>query len=179
MSKSAKKILDTAEQLFNAQSFNAVGVDLIRDRSGCSKTTMYTYYKNKSQLVQAVLVSRDQKFRQGLTGSIANAEGLAAIKRVFDWHVNWFQQDTFKGCLFVRAVGEFDADENGISVHAVAHKLWIKQLIERHCIESQHPEAAEGVYTLLEGLISRSLVEGFNQQTVDAIWQTVQQLLAK
>ncbi len=47
MSKSALKILDTAEKLFNENSFVGVGVDLIRDESGCSKTTMYTYYKNK------------------------------------------------------------------------------------------------------------------------------------
>ena len=47
MSKSADKILKTAENLFNKHSFVAVGVDLIRDESGCSKTTMYTYFKNK------------------------------------------------------------------------------------------------------------------------------------
>ena len=40
MSKSAQKILATAEKLFNENSFVAVGVDLIRDESGCSKTTM-------------------------------------------------------------------------------------------------------------------------------------------
>jgi hypothetical protein len=51
MSKSALKILDTAEKLFNENSFVGVGVDLIRDESGCSKTTMYTYYKNKNQLI--------------------------------------------------------------------------------------------------------------------------------
>ena len=40
MSKSAHKILDTAEKLFYENSFVGVGVDLIRDESGCSKTTM-------------------------------------------------------------------------------------------------------------------------------------------
>ncbi|MCW1290083.1 TetR/AcrR family transcriptional regulator, partial [Acinetobacter baumannii] len=34
MSKSALKILDTAEKLFNENSFVGVGVDLIRDESG-------------------------------------------------------------------------------------------------------------------------------------------------
>lgn len=66
MSKSALKILDTAEKLFNENSFVGVGVDLIRDESGCSKTTMYTYYKNKNQLVKSVLVARDERFKQSL-----------------------------------------------------------------------------------------------------------------
>ena len=66
MSKSAQKILATAEKLFNENSFVAVGVDLIRDESGCSKTTMYTYYKNKSHLVESVLIARNEKFKQSL-----------------------------------------------------------------------------------------------------------------
>ena len=99
MSKSAIKILYTAEQLFNQNSFNGVGVDLIRDESGCSKTTMYTYFKNKQQLVVSVLKARDQRFRESLKNFTAETSDLPAIERIFDWHIQWFQQDTFKGCL--------------------------------------------------------------------------------
>ncbi|MFH4338231.1 TetR/AcrR family transcriptional regulator, partial [Acinetobacter baumannii] len=102
MSKSALKILDTAEKLFNENSFVGVGVDLIRDESGCSKTTMYTYYKNKNQLVKSVLVARDERFKQSLLGYVGDATGLEAINKILDWHTNWFRQDFFKGCLFVR-----------------------------------------------------------------------------
>ncbi len=66
MSKSAIKILNTAEALFNQHSFSSVGVDLIRDESGCSKTTLYTHFTNKQHLVEAVLARRDQRFRANL-----------------------------------------------------------------------------------------------------------------
>ena len=106
MSKSAIKILTTAEELFNKNSFTSVGVDLIRDESGCSKTTMYTYFKNKHQLVVEVLKQRDLRFRQSLMEYVADAQGIDALEQIYDWHMLWFQQDHFKGCLFVRAVAE-------------------------------------------------------------------------
>ena len=84
MSKSAQKILNTAEQLFNQQSFSGVGVDLIRDESGCSKTTLYTYFKNKHQLVYSVLQTRDERFRQSLLTAVQEFEGLEALEKIYE-----------------------------------------------------------------------------------------------
>ena len=162
MSKSALKILDTAERLFNENSFVGVGVDLIRDESGCSKTTMYTYYKNKNQLVQSVLRARDEKFKESLFKYIGTAEGICAINKIFDWHMEWFQQESFKGCLFVRAVAESSQSEQDIISISKRHKQWIKDLISKHCVLADHPELSQLIYTLIEGLISRFLVDGFD-----------------
>lgn len=163
MSKSANKILETAEDLFNQHSFVAVGVDLIRDQSGCSKTTLYTYFKNKQQLILAVLAQRDLRFRQALTQYVAAEHGLEAIKKIFDWHMQWFQHDDFKGCLFVRAVAESSTQDQHVIAVAQAHKQWLRQLIEQHCQNFNHADAISQLsYHLLEGLISRFLVEGYD-----------------
>jgi AcrR family transcriptional regulator len=162
MSKSALRILDTAERLFNKNSFVGVGVDLIRDESGCSKTTMYTYYKNKNQLVQSVLIARDERFKQSLFQYIGAAESICAINKIFDWHMEWFQQDAFKGCLFVRAVAESNQGEEDIISVSRMHKQWIKDLISKHCILAGHQDLSELIFTLIEGLISRFLVDGFD-----------------
>ena len=169
MSKSAQKILDTAERLFNKNSFVGVGVDLIRDESGCSKTTMYTYYKNKDQLVQSVLKARDQKFKQSLLQYIGTDEGISAINKIFDWHMNWFQQDSFKGCLFVRAVAESNQSDQDIISISKSHKQWIKELISQHCLLAGHQDLSELIYTLIEGLISRFLVDGFDPNIADQL----------
>ena len=119
MSKSALKILDTAEKLFNENSFVGVGVDLIRDESGCSKTTMYTYYKNKNQLVKSVLVARDERFKQSLLGYVGDATGLETINKILDWHTNWFRQDFFK----VSASGAPDCTQI---------KIWSTSILSSH-----------------------------------------------
>ncbi|MFU8926649.1 TetR/AcrR family transcriptional regulator [Acinetobacter puyangensis] len=176
-SKSADKILSTAESLFNQQSFTAVGVDLIRDESGCSKTTMYTYFKNKNQLVQSVLHARDQRFRQALTDYIGQAEGLDALNKILDWHLNWFQTDTFKGCLFVRAVAEANVQHTEIIAISRLHKQWLYQLIRHYCNpQSGIIDLADLLYTLLEGLISRFLVDGYNEQIAQQTRQMFNQI---
>ena len=166
MSKSAQKILKTAEQLFNQQSFSAVGVDLIRDESGCSKTTLYTYFKNKHQLVYSVLQARDERFRQSLLSSVQELDGIKALEKIYDWHINWFQADHFKGCLFVRAVSESNAEDTDILAISQAHKQWIRDLIQNKTTHlPQQQEISALFYLQLEGLISTVLVDGFNAQT--------------
>lgn len=163
MSKSANKILNTAETLFNLHSFTSVGVDLIRDQSGCSKTTMYTYFKNKQQLISEVLRQRDQHFRDSLILYINASKGIEAIEKIYDWHMNWFQTDDFKGCLFVRAVAESEIEDLELKQIAIEHKIWLRNFILQYTLSiTQNPILGEMIYTLIEGLISRFLVEGFN-----------------
>ena len=165
MSKSADKILMTAETLFNRDSFSAVGVDLIRDESGCSKTTMYTYFQNKQQLVLQVLKQRDQRFRESLQNFVGDTQDLDAIDQIYDWHINWFQQDHFKGCLFVRAVAESAQNQNELHALCKAHKQWIYQFIAAKVQNLKHADAvAEVCYNFIESLISRFLVEGFDAE---------------
>ena len=166
MSKSANKILNTAEALFNLHSFTSVGVDLIRDESGCSKTTMYTYFKNKQQLVAQVLKQRDLKFRDNLTNFVGDSQGIIAIEKIYDWHMNWFQTDEFKGCLFVRAVAESEKSDLEIKKICIDHKNWLRELMLQYTYPiSQDQILGEMIYNLIEGSISRFLVEGFDTQS--------------
>ena len=163
MSKAADKILTTAEYLFNQHSFSSVGVDLIRDASGSSKTTMYTHFKNKQQLIAEVLTQRDLRFKTSLDEYIGTATGVAALEKILQWHLDWFQQDHFKGCLFVRVVAETTTEQTELQHIAQQHKQWIYQRIQQTCQSLQNSEQVTLLfYTQLEGLISRFLVEGYN-----------------
>lgn len=160
MSKSALKILNTAEKLFNEQGFVAVGVDVIRDQSGCSKTTMYTYYQNKNQLIKSVLTHRDAQFQKSLYAYVGDDQGQDAIDKIFDWHQAWFEQEDFRGCLFVRAVAELQYQDTDIIEISQQHKMMIKKLIRKNAEHFCDPEImAEIIYTLLEGLIAIYSVE--------------------
>lgn len=178
MSKSAHKILDTAEKLFYENSFVGVGVDLIRDESGCSKTTMYTYFKNKNQLVKSVLEARDEKFRNSLVAYVAGETGLEALDKLIDWHLLWFQEDNFKGCLFVRAVAESHVGDQDIIIVSKEHKIWIRNLIAQYLRSMPNADAlVEIIYTLIEGLISRFLVEGYDVKVAAEIKNSIRQIV--
>lgn len=177
MSKSALKILTTAEHLFNQHSFTGVGVDLIRDVSGCSKTTLYSHYKNKQQLIVAVLKKRDEKFQGDLQAALDGLSGMDAILALLDWHVAWFLQDDFKGCLFVRAVAETDDSHEAIVQIAQQHKYMVYQLVEQSCQQIQQGQWTDLIYTLIEGLISRCLIEGVKPVWIEQLKMQIQQLL--
>lgn len=178
MSKSARKILDTAEHLFNIYSFTGVGVDLIRDQSGCSKTTLYTYYQNKQQLVRSVLEARDQRFCQALNEAVKDLQGKEAVDAIVNWHLKWFQQPDFKGCLFVRAMAETVPDEYELKQLIKAHKQYIYALIEKHCVKANKQHLSAVIYTLIEGYMIRCLVEGYEQAEADRLIVTLDQLWA-
>ncbi|KXZ70295.1 TetR/AcrR family transcriptional regulator [Acinetobacter venetianus] len=178
MSKSATKILNTAEKLFYENNFVGVGVDLIRDESGCSKTTMYTYFKNKNQLVKSVLEARDEKFRQSLLSYVADAKGREALNKLIDWHLLWFQEDNFKGCLFVRAVAESHYSDQDIIGVSKVHKIWIRNLITSYLQNDPKTDSlVEMIYTLIEGLISRFLVEGYDAKIAENIKNSINQMI--
>lgn len=165
MSRSAKKILNIAEQLFNQHSFVAVGVDLIRDESGCSKTTLYTHFKNKQQLVCSVMQQRDLRFRDSLIAFVDEYRGSDALEKILLWHQNWFQTDHFKGCLFVRAVGESSQQDLELIEISRQHKFWLRAFIFEHIQDLKFPhQITEITFNLLEGLISRFLVEMYDEK---------------
>ena len=178
MSKSALKILNTAERLFNQNSFVGVGVDLIRDESGCSKTTMYTYFKNKSQLVVSVLQARDVRFRESLSGFVGDAVGLDGLKKLYDWHMQWFQTDTFKGCLFVRAVAESSQQDQEILAISQSHKVWVRDLIYQVTAGlNNREEITDMVFNVIEGMISRIMVEHYDQKVANQTWHNLEKIV--
>lgn len=178
MSKAANQILKTAEHLFNLHSFGSVGVDLIRDHSGSSKTTMYTHFKNKQQLISAVLQQRHERFQSQLSAFVDTEINQPALLKILDWHFTWFQQEDFKGCMFVRIVAETELNAIEFQTIAQQHKQWIYQFIYSKCEQMHNPtQLTEFFYTQLEGLISRFMVEGFNKKIANQQKQLILKLI--
>ena len=58
------KILTTATDLFYKQGIRAVGVDLVVEKAGVAKTSLYRHFGTKDDLVVAFLQRMDQEFWQ-------------------------------------------------------------------------------------------------------------------
>ena len=56
------KILATAADLFYKQGIRAVGVDLVVEKAGVAKTSLYRHFGTKDDLVVAFLQLMDQDF---------------------------------------------------------------------------------------------------------------------
>lgn len=165
------KILDTAESLFNMQGYTAVGIDLIRDTAGVSKTTIYRHFGDKDGLIEAVLARRHKRFEDGLLAVVEAAnmkidqQALTGIPAshlrlcvILEWHYTWFSAVHFEGCMFMHALSEFKQNNRKISQLALDHKIWLGQLIEdaldKNLIDIEHK--SEMLLTFIEGLIIRA-----------------------
>ncbi|WP_371751821.1 TetR/AcrR family transcriptional regulator [Snodgrassella alvi] len=169
MKKTYRLIADTAEQLFYQKGFGNVGVDEIRDQSGCSKTTLYKHFGNKDNLIFEVLKLRDLRFKQELTEAIADLDQQQSIIQIFKWHLDWYNQDNFNGCLFVRAREEIHND-NAIKELVMEHKEFIRNLIRDKLRQNPQNEAITNqLMVILEGLSNISLIYKDNKLLYDEI----------
>ncbi|MGF1852515.1 TetR/AcrR family transcriptional regulator [Vibrio satsumensis] len=167
-------ILDVAESLFNQFGYTAVGVDMIRDEAAVSKTSMYRHFGSKTKLIEAVLERRHQRFESSLEAVLSSTSGLQnQLDALLDWHLAWFEQADFKGCMFMHALAEFKESEDDIAMLSQQHKSWLKELIVSLLPEKKsHDVRPEMMMVFLEGLIVRSEFQGSkaNRQDYREVW---------
>lgn len=155
MKKTDELIIKTAEKLFYRTGFSSVGVDDIRDISGCSKTTLYNHFGSKDKLIVEVLKHRDSIFRSKLQDSITEFNGKNAILGIFKWHKKWFSEVDYNGCLFMRAVEEMHETLPCVSDILRAHKEFVRSLIYSKLQDySDKASLTNKLMVILEGLIN-------------------------
>ena len=66
-----ERILRTASDLFYREGAHAVGVDLVVERAGVAKTSLYRHFRTKDDLVGAFLEREDEEFWQQWDGVAA------------------------------------------------------------------------------------------------------------
>ncbi|OZD84664.1 TetR/AcrR family transcriptional regulator [Rhodococcus sp. 05-339-2] len=124
-----ERVLATADRLFYERGIHATGVDLIADEAGVSKTTMYTYFRTKDDLVAAYLQGRSDRWQRHVAEQLEVRGGSSTDKAlsVFDLLGEWFGTDDFRGCPFINAEAESAPDAPGHQVN-LGHRGWVRYL---------------------------------------------------
>jgi len=118
------KILETASKLFYKQGVRAVGVDLVVEKAGVAKTSLYRHFGTKDDLVAAFLEREDQNFwRQWDRVSEQHADDA---KAELDAHLNWIGERVgklnYRGCPQINVAAEFPEADHPARKVAKAHK---------------------------------------------------------
>jgi AcrR family transcriptional regulator len=122
-----ERVLRTAAELFYERGFHAVGVDLIIERAGVAKTTLYRHFRSKDDLIVAYLedantrfwtwfdaaVDRDRPPREQLVGLF---EGVAKLT----------SSPACLGCTFQVTAAEFPDPDHPGHATALAHKQAVR-----------------------------------------------------
>ncbi|MGN6667464.1 MAG: TetR/AcrR family transcriptional regulator [Trinickia sp.] len=119
MSEKRNQIISAATRLFGLYGYHSVGVDWVIAEAHVTKTTMYRHFPLKTDLIVEVLQQRARACAASLEQALAQeALPLERLRKVFEWHQDWFNTEDFSGCMFAHAAAEFPA--KGYPIHAAA-----------------------------------------------------------
>ncbi len=165
MSQKRQNLVDTAIELFARDGFHGTGIDRIAQEAGVSKKTMYQHFRSKEELILAALKHQDGLGRNQFMKSV-NDSGASPTDRllaIFDFAHEWFRSNSFFGCIFINAVGEYSAPGTAIRKACQSYKEQVTSFIEELANEAdlENPaKVATSLSLLLEGAIVTAQVSG-------------------
>lgn len=118
-----ERILSCASSLFYRDGVRAIGVDLIVERAGIAKTSLYRYFPTKDALVAAFLEQEDLHFWSCWDEAAAKAEGdaLRELSGQLVWIAERLGRDNYRGCPQLNVTAEFSDPAHPARQVAKAH----------------------------------------------------------
>jgi AcrR family transcriptional regulator len=123
------RILETASTLFYRRGVRAVGVDLVVEKAGVAKTSLYRYFPTKDDLVAAFLQREDKDFWD-CWDRVANAhqtDPLAELEAHLDWIGERVGRPNYRGCPQINVAAEFPDSDHPARKVAAAHKRELRR----------------------------------------------------
>jgi AcrR family transcriptional regulator len=119
-----ERLLETASALFYQEGVRAVGVDLVVEKAGVAKTSLYRHFGTKDDLVAAFLEREDQDF-WGAWDRVAELH-KDDPKAELDAHLAWIAErvarPNYRGCPQINVAAEFPEADHPARKVAEAHK---------------------------------------------------------
>jgi AcrR family transcriptional regulator len=154
----ARAVLAAADALFYAHGIHAVGVDLIAERAGVTKKTLYDRFGSKERLVVEYLRDRDGRWRAFLSPLLdaAGEDPTARLRAVFDASAQWSARYSGKGCSMINAHAEISDPAHPAYRVIVEQKAWMLEVfttIAAAADVADPPSTARTVLLLHEGAL--------------------------
>jgi AcrR family transcriptional regulator len=148
-----ERILECASALFYRQGVRAVGVDLVVERAGVAKTSLYRHFRTKDDLVVAFLEREDVDFWttwDGVAAKHANdpASELAAHMR---WIGERLSRSNYRGCPQINVSAEFPEQDHPSRQVARAHMQGLRSRLDAIArrLDVTHPDVLAAQLALL------------------------------
>ena len=159
------RLLDTAADLFYREGVRAVGVDLVVERTGVAKTSLYRHFPSKDDLVAAVLERDDQNY-WAYWDRIArrlSRDPKAELTAHVQWIAQYIGRPEYRGCAFLNAATEFPSADHPARQIALRHKAELRRrlhaLTQRMSVKD--PDAlADQLVLLIDGAYVNGQLRG-------------------
>jgi AcrR family transcriptional regulator len=126
------RILETACSLFYQHGVRAVGVDLVVEKAGVAKTSLYRHFGTKDDLIAAFLQREDEDF-WGTWDRVADQHRDQPSAELDD-HLGWIGERVgrlnYRGCPQINVAAEFPEVDHPARKVAAAHKRQMRQRLK-------------------------------------------------
>lgn len=158
------RVLRVAGELFYERGFHAVGIDLIIERAGVAKATLYRHFPTKDDLIATYLDDADQHFWSWLDSVIDPVlPPVDRLARLFDAVATLATSPVCLGCTFQVTAAEFpDPSHPGHTV-ALAHKQAVRERLYEFAVaaDAKRPDdLADGLLLLMDGAFAAARMHG-------------------
>ena len=127
-----EKILETASDLFYRLGVRAVGVDLVVEKAGVAKTSLYRHFRTKDDLIAAFLAREDLDFWR--TWDRVAAEHAKDAKSELNAQLGWIGERAgrpdYRGCPQINVAAEFAEADHPARKVAKAHKRELRRRLK-------------------------------------------------
>ncbi|MBL4908374.1 MAG: TetR/AcrR family transcriptional regulator [Sneathiella sp.] len=167
------ELVHKALKIFYRDGFHATGMDKLVKETGISKTSMYKHFRTKDDLILASLRLRDELFRNKFVRKVETLAGdpAAQLLAMFDALDDWFHELDFRGCMFIKASGEFPIKGSPIYDTAAEHKKLLLDYVEKLAAQTTAKDPlllARQLTLLKEGAIVAAHMRGPEGIAADA-----------
>lgn len=167
------RLRDAASELFYDRGITAVGVDLIAERAGTTKKTLYDRFGSKEGLVVAYLQHRFERWQRFVEEHLdaSPATGVDRVVEPLRALGVWMEQNR-RGCGFANAYAELAGTGHAGLELISAEKRWIAERYAALAAEAGLPEPERlGVRMaiLQAGAISTATAGGVAEAVEEAI----------
>src|ERR1700691_739322 len=123
------RLLDTAADLFYREGVRAVGVDVVVERTGVAKTSLYRHFPSKDDLVAAVLERDDQNYwaHWERIATTHTEDPSAEVTAHMQWIAQYIGRPEFRGCAFLNMATEFPSPDHPARRIALRHKSELRR----------------------------------------------------
>ncbi|WP_017587039.1 TetR/AcrR family transcriptional regulator [Nocardiopsis ganjiahuensis] len=172
LTPAARRVLDVATDLFYTRGINTVGMELVAERAGVTKKTIYDRFGSKSQLVVAYLRARDARWREFLDARLdPHTTPRDRIGATFEALDEWMGEENQRGCAMVNAYAELSDPEHPGRAVAEEQKHWLRGLyadLVRAAGASEPQKLADALAMLHEGAVVARNVSGVTDAALTA-----------
>lgn len=159
-----ERLLWVAGELFYEHGFHAVGIDLIIERAGVAKATLYRHFPTKDDLIAAYLDAANERFWAWFDAAVdTTLPPSETLARVFDAVADLATSPACLGCGFQLTAAEFPDRSNPGHETALAHKNAVRSRLEELAVaaSARRPdELADGLLLVMDGAFAAARMHG-------------------